>query len=164
MRLITCWLYSVMTFSFCNVKITELVSQSRMKLRVFVGVLLDFSSRITKSYIAVVYRCLLILFCSAVNLIQIVYVWGGRLSFNTKFFHLHFTDLESSSRIAELWSAIDALAHSVAELWSAVGSTSTHLCCDSVSLSLFCNAQKGIGRGVILEKCTINVAKNEVKL
>ena len=45
-----------MTFIFCNVKITELVSQSRMELRVFVGVLLDFSSRSTKSYSAVVYR------------------------------------------------------------------------------------------------------------
>ena len=100
-----------MTFIFCNVKITELVSQSRMKL--FVGVLLDFSSRNTKSYIAVVYIVLCELmfidpFLFTVNLVQIVYVqWGGWLSFNAKFCHSHFTDLESSSLIAELWSAID---------------------------------------------------------
>ena len=66
-----------MTFIFCNVKITELVSQSRMKL--FVGVLLDFSSRNTKSYIAVVYIVLCELmfidpFLFTVNLVQIVYV------------------------------------------------------------------------------------------
>ena len=49
-------LYWVITFILRSVKITELVSQSRMKLCVFVGVLLDFSTRSTKSYIAMVYR------------------------------------------------------------------------------------------------------------
>ena len=63
-------------------------------------------------------------FLFKVNLIQIVYVWGGWLSFNTKCCYSHFTDLESSSPIAELLNAIDY----VAELWSAVGDT----------LSIFC--------------------------
>ena len=54
-------LYLVMTFILCNAKITELVNQSRMKLCLFVGVLLDFSARSTKSYIVVVYRFMRIL-------------------------------------------------------------------------------------------------------
>ena len=49
-------LSSFTTFILCKVKTTELVSQSRMKLCVFVGVLLDFSTGSTKSYIAVEYR------------------------------------------------------------------------------------------------------------
>ena len=59
LRMMICWLcYTrpVLTSILCNVNMTELVCQSRMKLCVFVGVLFDFSTRSTKSYIAVVYH------------------------------------------------------------------------------------------------------------